>query len=263
MSLLLISIPATKKERISTMKKNSLSKRLLTIANEIKQAHSLLDIGTDHGYLPIHLVQSGKIKQAIAADINEGPLTRARENIAKANLTTRIQTRMGNGFSVLEEGETVDVVVIAGMGGALITDILQQGVEAQERAKVERFVLQPNVGSAIVRQWLFEHGWQLMNEQLVEEDERIYEILTAKRGDAQYPYRVNGVDVEAGFLFGPWLMKERSSLFKKKWRSEQQKWEQILAQLHEATESVENVNRKAHYEKKLGLLKEVLNDETG
>lgn len=244
------------------MKNFSLSKRLLAIANEIQQVETMLDIGTDHGYLPIYLVKSGKVKSAIAADVHEGPLARARENIEKERMTASIMPRLGDGFSVLEKGETIDAVVISGMGGALITEILERGLEALERANVHLLVLQPNVGAEKVRRWLYEHGWQLTNEQLVEEQDRIYEIITAKRGEAAAPYEENDIHTETGFLFGPLLITKRSPLFEKKWLKERKKWEEILVQLKSASESPHIRHKKAHYEKKLRLLKEVMNDET-
>ena len=105
---------------------NHLSERLLHIAGQIRAGQTLADVGCDHGYLPIYLVQKGCMQRAIAMDINEGPLQRAVEHIEREALGAYIQTRQSDGLEKLSPGE-VDAVIIAGMGGDLTTDILTRG----------------------------------------------------------------------------------------------------------------------------------------
>lgn len=103
-----------------------LSKRLETIASFIPEGSKVADIGTDHGYIPIHLVQEGKATHAIAMDVRTGPLCRAQSHIAEAGLSDMIEVRLSDGLLKLEKDEA-DCVVIAGMGGELMIHILEEG----------------------------------------------------------------------------------------------------------------------------------------
>ena len=103
-----------------------LSKRLSAVASLITEGSRLADIGTDHGYVPIALVENGSIPSAVAMDVNKGPLERAQEHIREKHLEDRIKTRLSDGVKALEEGEA-DAVLIAGMGGMLVIRILDAG----------------------------------------------------------------------------------------------------------------------------------------
>ena len=103
-----------------------ISNRLTTAAALVTQGYTLADVGTDHGYIPIYLLQQKKIPSAIAMDINEGPLERAKEHIALYGLQAYIQTRLSDGVAALKPGE-VEAVLIAGMGGGLVMHILKDG----------------------------------------------------------------------------------------------------------------------------------------
>ena len=103
-----------------------LSKRLRMNASFVTPGNRLADVGTDHGYIPIALVQTGKVSRAIAMDINKGPLERAALHIREQHLEDRITTRLSDGMTALKEGEA-DTVLIAGMGGALTVHILEGG----------------------------------------------------------------------------------------------------------------------------------------
>ena len=103
-----------------------LSKRLNAVASLVTEGYRLADIGTDHAYIPIFLAGTGRISEAIAMDVNRGPLLRAEENIRAHGLQAKIETRISDGFAALREGET-DSAVIAGMGGPLMIRILREG----------------------------------------------------------------------------------------------------------------------------------------
>ena len=156
-----------------------ISKRLTAIAELVPYGARLADIGTDHGYLPAYLIQSGAIQSAIAGEVNSGPYRSACAMMERLGLADAVSVRFGDGLTVLSPGEA-DTIVIAGVGGTTIVDILSACPAVME--SVSHLILQPMVGGAIVRRWLAENGWCLDKETLVEEDGKYYEIIAAKRG---------------------------------------------------------------------------------
>ena len=235
------------------MNELQLSKRLKLVADFVLQGSKLADIGSDHAYLPCYLALQGKIDVAIAGEVNEGPYLSAKNQVEKLALQSRIKARKGNGLQVVEAGE-VDVITICGMGGSLITTILEQGKEKLERVK--RLILQPNVSADKVRQWLLENGWQLVEERIVEEDEKIYEILVADKGEPMTPYE--GKLLSAAILLGPFLMLEKNDAFQKKWKSEMENWKRILHQFVSAKQSLEVDKKKEELEQMIAIVEEVL-----
>lgn len=140
------------------------------------------DIGTDHAYLPVYLVEKEIIPMAIASDVSEGPLSIARKTVQQRNFTDRIDLRLGNGLDVITPGE-VDVIVIAGMGGSTIVEILNSRLSITK--SLQRLILQPMAASAVLRFWLIMNQWTIVDEQLVIEDDRLYEIIAAQPGESQ------------------------------------------------------------------------------
>lgn len=211
-----------------------LSKRLGKIAEKVVPGSRLADIGSDHALLPAFLAKQGIISGGVAGEVNPGPLAAARKQIAESGLKQIVSVRGGNGLEVIAPGE-VDTITIAGMGGALIADILEAGRVAGKLAGVTRLILQPNVGEELVRKWLRTHGWALRGEELLEEDGKLYEILWAEPGeDAPELYGELemvgfGVIHASDWLqFGPYLLREASSVFLDKWQRETVKLERVL-----------------------------------
>lgn len=153
---------------------NHLSERLLHIAGQIRAGQTLADVGCDHGYLPIYLVQKGCMQRAIAMDINEGPLQRAVEHIEREALGAYIQTRQSDGLEKLSPGEA-DAVIIAGMGGNLTIDILTRGENVVRT--LDQLILEPQSELAAVRTFLRENNYFVEAEDLVLEDGKYYPIL--------------------------------------------------------------------------------------
>ena len=153
-----------------------LSDRLQMIADEINIGETVADIGTDHGLLPIFLYESGRSPRVILGDINKGPLEKARENIGNhfGGPCEALDLRLGSGLEPVGFGET-DAVVIAGMGGILMTEIL--GLDLKSFPKM---ILQPRNGSHKLRWWLNQNGFTITAEHLVVERKYICEILTVK-----------------------------------------------------------------------------------
>lgn len=153
-----------------------LSKRLQAVANLAGEAGVVADVGTDHGYIPVYLVSFGRAERAIALDVNEGPLLRAKEHICQFHLEDYIETRRSDGLAGLRSGEA-DVLVIAGMGGALMMRILESGKEIAHMAK--RLVLQPQSEIFSFRRYLTEQGYRITAEDMVYEDGKFYSMMAA------------------------------------------------------------------------------------
>lgn len=157
----------------------NLSPRLRTIADLVPTNSIVADIGTDHGYIPVYLIKKGIAKKVIACDINEGPLENARTTSRDNNLQNIIETRLGSGLKPIKPDE-VNTVIIAGMGGLLIADILMTSIEVVDTVK--NFILQPMTAQEELRKWLEEHNFKITNEKLAKEGDKIYEIIVAVKG---------------------------------------------------------------------------------
>ncbi|MBM4762319.1 tRNA (adenine(22)-N(1))-methyltransferase TrmK [Bacillus sp. B15-48] len=234
------------------MNTERLSDRLATVASYVPQGSKLADIGSDHAYLPCNLVRKDVVRFAIAGEVVEGPFQSALKQVQAEGLTDRISVRKGDGLEVIQPGE-VDCITIAGMGGALITTILERGKAKLNQVKT--IVLQPNIGAASIRKWMIENGWELMAETILMEDGKIYEILVGEKGKPMKPYSEK---VEAEILFGPFLLKDRNDVFREKWTLEKQNWQRILSQLEKAEQNKETIEKKQEISRKILLVEEAL-----
>lgn len=157
----------------------SLGPRLRQVADFVPTGARLADIGSDHGYLTAWLLQNSKVELAIAGELNHEPAERARQTAREAGVQRQMQVREGAGLTILRPGE-VDTVVIAGMGGNTIVEILQSNPAVLPCLRC--LILQPNVAGTLVRYWLAENGWRIVDEELVAENDIIYEIIVAEPG---------------------------------------------------------------------------------
>lgn len=218
-----------------------LSRRLQAIAEQIPEGSRLADIGSDHALLPTYLAGRGRISFGIAGEVNRGPYEAAKRQVQQSGASSMIEVRLGDGLAVLHGGE-VDTIVIAGMGGALIARILEEGKLKLDG--VRRLVLQPNVAEDQVRIWLRDQGWQLLEESILEEDGHIYEILIAERSSAvQQPSELYteltlacGIKVDEKLLIkmGPWLLRAADDILIRKWEAEASKLEGICQHMEQA-----------------------------
>ena len=220
-----------------------ISKRLELVASFVPQGAILLDVGSDHAYLPIDLVERGKIESAIAGEVVEGPYQSAVKNVEAHSLKEKIQVRLANGLAAFEESDQVSVITIAGMGGRLIARILEEGLD--KLANVERLILQPNNREDDLRIWLQENGFQIVAESILEEAGKFYEILVVEVGQM----KLSASDVR----FGPFLTKEISPVFVQKWQKEAVKLEFALGQIPE-----KNLEERQVLVDKIQAIKEVL-----
>lgn len=155
----------------------NLSDRLTHIINLIPRCNCLADIGTDHGFIPIYSVLNNIACHAIASDINKGPIKVAKINIDKYNLNDKIQTRIGSGLSTLKMNEA-DVIVIAGMGGVLISDIIENHINIARCSKW--LILQPVQYPEVLRKYLLQTGFNIVDEDIVKDENKYYYIIKAE-----------------------------------------------------------------------------------
>lgn len=173
-----------------------LSPRLTKLAEQIKPGESVADIGTDHGLLPLYLWENKISPRVIMADISKGSLAKAHENCKALYPDTEFDLRLGSGIEVLHKGE-VDAIVMAGMGGILMTEILAKDIS--KALSFSKLVLQPRKDVGKLRFWLLDNGFHITNEALVREGKYICEILTAIPGEIAITRQLNGDDIEYEF----------------------------------------------------------------
>jgi tRNA (adenine22-N1)-methyltransferase len=234
---------------------DKLSARLAAVSKYVPKGARLADIGSDHAYLPCFLAKNEGIPFAIAGEVVMGPFQSAERNVLAEGLAGIISVRLGDGLEVIQQDE-VDCITIAGMGGALIASILEDGKD--KLTSVKRLVLQPNIGAISIRKWFIENNWELIDEEILEEDGKIYEILIGEKGDPIKPYKTN---LDMGLLVGPFLVEKQDKTFKKKWTSEMKNWQRIFEALEGATQSSETVEKKQEIIAKIKLVEEVLKNE--
>ncbi|WP_226673162.1 tRNA (adenine(22)-N(1))-methyltransferase [Rossellomorea aquimaris] len=230
-----------------------LSKRLETVVSYIPKQSKIADIGSDHAYLPCYAVNKGIASSAIAGEVVKGPFLSAKKQVEDAQLTQEVEVRLGNGLEVIAPGE-VECITIAGMGGTLIASILEAGKD--KLTNEPRLILQPNVSAKSIRTWLMDNEWDLIGEEILEEDDKLYEILIAEKGNPKGHY---SKDIEKELLLGPFLMKEKNSAFIKKWNQELHQWKNILNNMERAEKTEALEQRKNELKEKIKMVEEVLN----
>lgn len=153
-----------------------LSKRLQAVADSVTRDNRVADVGCDHAYISIYLIQQHIAPHVIAMDINKGPLERGRKNIERLGLSSHIETRLSDGLHELNPGEA-DTILIAGMGGALTVRILEEGLTTVKKCK--ELVLGPQSELFLVRKFLDRIEFEIIAEQMLIDDGKYYTILKA------------------------------------------------------------------------------------
>ena len=154
-----------------------LDSRLSLIASLVRKGSRAADIGTDHAYLPVYLIEQGICPSAIASDIRKGPVDRASKTVTDAKMTDRISVRLGNGLSTVLAEETDDIV-IAGMGGETIASILNDAPWTKDARY--RFILQPMTKPEVLREYLLSSGYALTEEHTVYNENHQYLVICAE-----------------------------------------------------------------------------------
>lgn len=188
------------------MSNYNLSNRMAAVAHLVPRGTTACDIGCDHGFVAIYLVEKGICPKVIAMDINRGPLLRAEEHIGSAGLSAYIETRLSDGLEKLKTGET-DCMIAAGMGGRLTCRIMAEYPEKLHSLRC--LVLQPQSDIAYVRRFLRENGFVIRKEDMVSESGKFYPMMLAEvspkeRAAAERIYLESLED-----RFGPCLLKNR------------------------------------------------------
>lgn len=201
-----------------------LSKRLETIASMVPESaeHGLVaDVGTDHGFVPIWLVEQKRAARALAMDVRSGPLQRAKEHIREHGLEQLIETRLSDGLRELRPSEA-DTVVIAGMGGELMLRILRDG--SHVRDTVGHWVLSPQSELREFRHGLEKLGLAIVKEVMVEEDGKFYTVMLAEPGTMHY-------DGEYRYRYGGCLIEDKSPVLLALLQKEERQYREIIDRL--------------------------------
>lgn len=173
-----------------------ISDRLKTVAHMCDKGAVVADIGTDHGYLPIYLVQEGIAPSAIAMDLRKGPLDKAKKHISENCLEDKIQTRLSDGMEKLLANEA-DIITICGMGGRLIADIVTKGMNVITQDTTLIVSPQSEVGD--FRHFLVSQGFTVIDEQMLKEDGKYYFIIKCRKSDESVHFEYSETQYEYGW----------------------------------------------------------------
>lgn len=227
-----------------------LSRRLSAIGEMVTEGNRLVDVGCDHGYLPVYLVMNHRIPGAIAADVGKGPLERAREHICRYHMQNYIETRLCDGLSGISVGEG-DTLVIAGMGGPLMEKILSDNPEVRD--SFQELILQPQSDIPHFRHFLMSNGYRITEEKMILEDCKFYPMMKAirdqKRNESWTPLEE---------MFGKYLLQEKNPVLQQFLQRELRIRQNILTKLQKA-ETEETKKRRNEVEEEKQLILAALN----
>lgn len=211
------------------MNQQTLSMRLERVATHVPAGARFIDIGSDHGYLPVALVQRGVIASAVAGEVALTPFHAATRTVREYGLQAQISVRLADGLAAIEADDAITAISLCGMGGETIRDILQAGRARLSGA--ERLIMQPNGGERELRQWLMDNGYCILAEEALRENRFDYEIIVAERsGPVSYSAEQ--------LYFGPVQLQVRSPAFLNKWQRVLRQKQQTLKGFAKARQAV-------------------------
>ncbi len=211
-----------------------ISSRLKEIAKYSNGYNTLLDVGSDHGLLPIYAINSGFVKSAISSDINYKPLIKAQENFKKYNLD--IKTIIYDG---IPESDS-DCIVIAGMGAELIIEILEKTLCNAKNLK--RLILSPNCDYDMLRTYVSKM-FKIVDEEVIYDKKHYYEVIVLEKGIETYS--------DKELYFGPVLLKKKSELFINKLKKELNDYLKIV-------DNITDINKQNEIKEKINWIKELI-----
>lgn len=240
------------------MSKTKLSKRLETVASCVGSGGTVADIGCDHGFTSIYLIENEMARCGIAMDINKGPLEKAESHIKQAGLTDKIETRLSNGLDKLEGGEA-DTILISGMGGALIRDILMK--EKDKTLSAGELVLSPQSEIYLVRRCIHELGFIIVLEKMVFDMGKYYVVIRAVRknligclgqdkegivaeNDVESIKNIAGAYDDADYVYGKYLIDTKDAVLSEFLAKEKERMEKVTASLKKSGMSDEEISKQ-------------------
>ncbi len=223
-----------------------LSERLLAAVGLVTRGNRVADIGCDHAYTSIYLCKQGIAPSAIAADVHSGPLLRAKQNVELYGLTEQISLRLSDGLASFSEGEA-DTLLLTGMGGLLMLNILSEFPEVTASAK--ELVLQPQSEVALVRHWLHNSGYKITMERMIKEEEKFYVLIHAVKTDVLQHY-----EQECYYVYGKELAIEDRKVFGEFLAREKKLREEVLLRLS-MQETKKTKEREQELQQELLLIK--------
>ncbi len=226
--------------------KLKLTPRLNSIALLVDKGSSVVDVGTDHGYIPLFLITNGLANKCIATDVNEGPLNAAKETLDLFGITDKVSLRLGDGLGTIKNNDDVNTVIIAGMGGETIIKIIKDGLEKIQGCCL---ILQPMTEVVAVRKFLMEHSFKIVDEVIAPEGQRFYEILKVVKSP------VNVLLTQKELRFGPVLLKNRGETLLNYLKKQSKKNKVIIENMLNSDNTDEKI-KVLQYDSK--LLKEVI-----
>ena len=226
-----------------------LSKRLNFIINNIDKISVLADVGTDHGYIPLYATQNGICDKAIAIDINKDPLDKARLNAILEGAGDELEFRLGDGLNPLKKDE-VEAVIIAGMGGNLIRDILEESIDKVN--SLNYLILVPAQNPEVLREYLYNNDYEIICENLCEEDGIYYELFKVRKKAGESM----GLD-PIYYEISPKLLMQKHPLMKDYLNSKVDNYKRILSFITESTVSARD--RRVSVEEKINIISNMIN----
>ena len=231
-----------------------ISQRLKAVAESVTVGNRVADVGCDHAYISIYLIENNISPFVIAMDVNKGPLQRAHDNIVKYGCQGLINIRRSNGLEKLEIGE-VDTVLIAGMGGILTVEILSQYMDITKSLK--ELVLQPQSDTNIVRRFLSDISYSIVEENMVKEDGKFYAMIKAipnYKLESINPYELTHIEHEC---YGRMLLEAKHRILKEFLHKERDKCNRIISNLKNNLKA-EALERREEVIQKLGIIEKAL-----
>ncbi len=210
------------------------SKRICEIAKLIKPYKIIADVGCDHGYLIIESFLNSDVSKAIAIDNKIGPLNSAKKNLEKYNFNVRFSLSSG----VSDIDDDTEVVVISGMGGLLISKIISDDLTNNKKLyNVKRLILQANRNNFELRKFLMENNYQIIDEKIIYEDDKYYEIIVCERVNEKIIYTFEEL------YFGPMLLKRKDDIFISRINSELIKLKKLNSDSLEVKEKIDRLEK--------------------
>lgn len=227
-----------------------LSKRLNWILEKVDKCETIIDVGTDHGYIPIKLIKDNIASRVIASDINKEPLEKARINVSLDGVIEKVDLRLGGGLKTLKSKE-VQGIIIAGMGGNLIRDILEADLDKVK--DVDYLVLQPAQNPEVLREYLYTHEYEIIDEDICLDEGKYYELFKVK-------YKKNNITKleDVFYEISPVMLKKRTETLKSYIEDKVEKNNKILNFINDDTEHAKE--RKKQLIRKNEILEKFLED---